>query len=142
MHTIWNWHTALVAVSAMAAASIVILVSGCETLGATTLEENQGAYRDAREFLSVGQTTREQVAAKYGQATTVTPLEGGGEHWEYRRREAVVMNAYSNTPIGTEGRMTRPLGGYQHSVVRTTRLELFFDAQGTLAHYRLDRGLH
>jgi len=131
---------ALFATLALTAAGLALLSAGCETTGATTLEENRGSYYDAREFLSIGHTTREQAAAKYGQPGKITPLEGGGELWDYSRRETVFMNAYSNTPMGTEGPMMRPLGGYQHSVERTTHFELFFDAKGILAHYRLDRG--
>lgn len=126
---------------ALAAASLALFVAGCETLSTTTLEENQGAYLDARDFLRVGRTTRDEVAAKYGKAGKVTPLEGGGEHWEYRRRETVLMNAYTNTPLGTDRSLMYDLGGYQRSIDRTTVLEVFFDAEGLVAHYRIDRGL-
>lgn len=126
---------------ALAAVSLVVLGAGCETLSETTLEENQGAYFDAREFLHVGRTTRDEVAAKYGKPAKVTPLEGGGEHWEYRRRESVVMNAYTNTPLGTDRSLMDGFGGYRHTIDRTTVLEVFFDAEGLVAHYRIDRGV-
>jgi outer membrane protein assembly factor BamE (lipoprotein component of BamABCDE complex) len=132
---------ALVATLVLTAAALALLTAGCETLASTTLAENRGAYFDAREFLAVGRTPREQVRAKYGKPGKVTPLDGGGEHWEYRRRETVFMDAYADTPMAADGFRTRPLGGYQHTIERTTRLELFFDAQGILAHYRLDRGM-
>ncbi len=126
----------------LAGAALAVLLTGCETLSPTTLDENQGAYQDAREFLSIGRTTREEVLAKYGKPGTVTPLEKGGERWEYRKREAVLVDAYSNTPLSDDGAMMRGgLGGYQHTVQRTTRLELFFDTNGILAHYRIERGV-
>ena len=132
-----RWH--LVAL-ALAAPTLALLSVSCETLTGTTLEENQGAYFDARQFLTCGQTTRDQVAAKYGKPTQVTALAAGGEHWEYRKRETVVMNSYTGGPMGTDSSMLRNPGGYQYSVNRTTVLEVFFDAKGILAYYRLDRG--
>jgi outer membrane protein assembly factor BamE (lipoprotein component of BamABCDE complex) len=132
-----RWH--LVALT-LAAASLALLTASCETLTGTTMEENQGAYFDARAFLTCGQTTREQVTAKYGKPVQITPLEAGGEHWEYRKHETVAMNAYTGGAMGTEGSMLRRAGGYQYSVTRTTVLEVFFDAKGVLAYYRLDRG--
>jgi outer membrane protein assembly factor BamE (lipoprotein component of BamABCDE complex) len=125
---------------ALVVTALLVLQSGCETLTETTLEENHGAYADAREFLAVGHTTRDQVAAKYGKPGKVSPLDKGGEYWEYRRRETVETNAYTQTPLGTEGGMLRNLGGYQHSIQRTTVLEVFFDANGVLAFYRINRG--
>ncbi|NLF19129.1 MAG: hypothetical protein GX595_18020 [Lentisphaerae bacterium] len=122
------------------AAAIGLLVSGCETLTSTTIEENQGAYFEARDFLRVGRTSRDEVARKYGRPGQVTALDGGGEHWEYRRRETVVMNAYSKTPLGTDRSLIDGYSGYQHTVNRTTTLEIFFDAQGLVTHYRIDRG--
>lgn len=136
MNTIrWQFVALTLATSALA-----LLSAGCETLTGTTMEENQGAYFDARQFLTCGTTTREQVTAKYGKPAEITPLEAGGERWEYRKRETVEMNAYTGGPLGTQGSILRRAGGYQYSVNRTTRLEVFFDAKGVLAHYRLDRG--
>jgi outer membrane protein assembly factor BamE (lipoprotein component of BamABCDE complex) len=122
------------------AAALALLSASCETLSSTTMEENQGAYFDAREFLTCGKTTREQVGAKYGKPAEVTPLEGGGERWVYRKRERVVMNAYTGGTMGSDGSILRNRGGYQSSVNRTTCLEVFFEANGVLAYYRLDRG--
>jgi hypothetical protein len=124
----------------LAAATLALLAAGCETLTGTTMEENQGAYFDARGFLTCGTTTREEVLAKYGKPAETTPLAAGGEHWEYRKHETVMMNAHTGGAMGTEGSMLRRAGGYQYSVNRTTRLEVFFDAKGILAFYRLDRG--
>ena len=137
MNTV-RWH--LVALT-LTAAALALLTVSCETLTGTTMEENQGAYFDAREFLTCGTTTREQVAAKYGKPVEITPLAAGGEHWEYRKHETVEMNAYTGGAMGTEGSVLRHAGGYQYSVNRTTRLEVFFDAKGILAYYRLDRGV-
>lgn len=121
-------------------AALGLLAAGCETLTSTTIEENQGAYFEARDFLRVGRTSRDEVAEKYGKPGQVTALEGGGEHWQYRRRESVVMNAYSRTPLGTDRSLMDGLSGYQHTINRTTTLEIFFDAQGLMTHYRIDRG--
>jgi outer membrane protein assembly factor BamE (lipoprotein component of BamABCDE complex) len=136
MNTI-RWHLATLALTAVA---VALLAAGCETLTSTTMDENYGAYLDAREFLTCGQTSRSQVAAKYGKPTQVKPVEGGGEYWEYRKRESVALNTSSRTPMGTDGSMLRNPRGFQSSVERTTRLEVFFDANGILAYYRLDRG--
>lgn len=133
-----RWHLAALA---LAATTMALLIVGCETLTGTTMEENQGAYYDAREFLTCGTTTRDQVAAKYGTPAQTTPLADGGEHWEYRKHETVEMNAYTGGALGTEGSILRRAGGYQYSVNRTTRLEVFFDARGILAYYHLDRGI-
>ena len=71
-----RWETAVLA---MAGGAWMLLAAGCETLSGTTMDANQGAYYEAREFLVCGKTTREEIAAKYGKPLQVKPLEGGGE---------------------------------------------------------------
>ena len=68
-------------------------------------------------------------------------------HDDYRRdwlhAEREVATAPAEMPAlagGTDGSLLNRAGGYQYSVTRTTRLEVFFDANGILAYYRLDRG--
>ena len=116
----------------------VFAFTGCETSTMTTLEANRGAYQEAREFLKVGITTREEVRAKYGKPREVIPYDKGIA-WRYAKTETVVMNAYTRTPYGTDGSLMRDFGGYQHSVLRRTVLELFFDKAGILSYYRIYR---
>lgn len=125
---------------AVAAVAVLILGNGCETMSSTTLEENSGAYYEARRFLEVGKTTREQAEDKFGAPTETRTLNDGGTYMRYIKRETVIMNAYTNTPVGTAGSMIGDFGGYQHTIDRTTIIELFFDQQGILAHYRINRG--
>ena len=122
-------------------AAIVLGGVGCETLTSTTLEENEGAYYEAREFLSVGHTTASDVQAKYGRPAKRETLADGNDYWLYRKTEMVVMNAYTNTPFGTEGGIIGGFGGYEHTIDRVTTMELFFTPEGTLVHYRINRGV-
>ena len=115
-----------------------LLLAGCETTRQTSLEENRGAYQDAREFFKVGETTQPDVRRKYGTPRTIIPYEDGVV-WRYSRTEEVVINAYTNTPYGTEGSLMGRFGGYQHTVLRKTMLELFFGPDGVLTHYRIYR---
>jgi outer membrane protein assembly factor BamE (lipoprotein component of BamABCDE complex) len=115
-----------------------LLLAGCETTTMTTLEENYGAYQEARKFLDVDVTTKEQVQEKYGKPTEVIPYDDG-EVWKYQKTETVLMNAYTQTPFGTEGSLLRGFKGYQHTILRTTVLEMFFDHNGILKHYRIYR---
>jgi hypothetical protein len=114
------------------------VITGCDTTTVTTLEENRGAYQDAREFLRVNRTNQQQVQSKYGKPNKITPYEKGTV-WTYSRTQAVLVNAYTNTPYGTEGGVMGHFGGFERTVMRTTLLELFFDPDGVLTHYRIYR---
>lgn len=112
---------------------------GCETTSLTSMEENSALYRDARQFLRNGATTKAEVREKYGEAQMVRK-HGQGEMWRYRRTDTVVMNAYTGTPMGTDGSMNnRRDGGFQHTVVRKLQLDLTFDKDGTLVDHNIIR---
>ncbi|NOY80273.1 MAG: hypothetical protein GXP31_04625 [Kiritimatiellaeota bacterium] len=121
------------------AAILLLGTSGCETTELTTLEAESGAYREAREFLHAGRTTQAEVRKKYGKPLEVLPVKGGGVLWRYRRSEAVVVNAFTDTPLGTDGAILAGQRGYQHTVIRNTQMDLLFDQQGVLKDYRLLR---
>ncbi len=121
------------------AAALLLGLAGCETTELTTLEAESGAYREARQFLHAGRTTQAEVRRKYGKPVEVLPIKDGGVLWRYRRRETVVVNAFTDTPLGTQGAILAGQGGYQHSVVRNTQMDLLFDANGVLKDYRLLR---
>lgn len=119
----------------------ICLATGCETLTSTTLEENAGEYREARSFLVTGKTTQAEVREKYGEPVLRKTLDDGNEYWLYRKKEAVILNAYTNTPVGTQRSIMGEYSGYQHTIDRTSVMELFFSPDGVLVYYRLDRGL-
>lgn len=119
-------------------AAVLMPLCGCETTSMTTLEEDRGSYQDAREFLRVGATTKAEVLAKYGQPTHVEQT-GDREAWHFERLNSILLNAYTNTSLGTDSAILSGQRGYQHTVVRRSRLELFFDRNGTLSHYRIMR---
>ncbi|OGV64005.1 MAG: hypothetical protein A3K19_04360 [Lentisphaerae bacterium RIFOXYB12_FULL_65_16] len=118
---------------------LMLFVAGCETTEMTSLEENSAAYADARAFLRLGVTTREQALAKFGKPPLVEEMADGGVKWEYTRTEMVVVNAYTRTPVGTEGALMAGERGFQHTTSRKSRMELFFDKAGILSDYRIDR---
>ena len=126
------------ALTAAAALLALLVGSGCETTGYTSVEESSGAYQDAREFLRVGQTTTGDVTGKYGEPRAVEPWQRG-DLWQYWHRETVLLNAYTGTPLGTEGAVIAGQSGFQHTVVRTTRMDLYFDREGVLATYSIRR---
>ncbi len=112
---------------------------GCETTNLTTMEENSALYRDAREFLQNGATTKAEAREKYGQPQMVRK-HGEGEMWRYRRADTVVMNAHTGTPLGTDGSlMGRQDRGYRHTVIRKLQLDLYFDQNGILADHNIIR---
>ena len=57
----------------------------------------------------------------------------------YARTEAVLLNAYTNTPLGTDGAVLVNRGGFEQTVMRRTEMTLYFDANGMLYTYRLER---
>lgn len=124
---------------ASGAAALLVVAGGCETTEMTTLEANSGAYREAREFLHAGRTTQADVRARYGKPLKVLPVKDGGVLWRYRREETVVVNAFTNTPLGTDGAVLVGQRGYQHSVTRRTQMDLLFDDKGILKDYRILR---
>lgn len=121
-----------------AGAAVLLLLAGCETTRPTTLEVNSAFSEEARAFLEVGETTSEQVRGKYGKPQAVEPYEDG-VRWRYRWSDTVVVNAFSGTPLGTDGAILSDTRGFQHTVVRRTQLDLFFDKEGVLADYRILR---
>lgn len=120
------------------ALAVILASAGCETTRLTTLEENSGAYADARAFLRVGRTTGEEVLAKYGRPRSVAPTDSG-ELWRYEQTQTVLVNAYTDTPLGTDGALLADTRGFQHAVPRKTVMEIFLNADGILRHYRLMR---
>jgi len=126
---------------------------GCETTGVTTLTENRAAYEDARQFLRVGRTTKTDVLDKYDQprqSLQFAELPQGerpaevrdladGEVWRYWRTDTVMIGTYTGTSLGVNEPRNIGPRGYQHTVMRKSRMELFFDPAGVLAHYRIWR---
>ena len=112
---------------------------GCETTSLTTMEENSALYRDAREFLQNGTTTKADAKEKYGQPQMVRK-HGKGEMWRFRRTDTVVMNAHTGTPLGTDGSLiSRQGSGDQHKVIRKMQLDLYFDQNGMLVDHNIIR---
>jgi hypothetical protein len=139
MRSVDTLKSAATILSLLGLAGALLLSAGCETTQMTSLEENSAAYADARAFLRLGVTTREQALAKFGKPRTVEDALGGGAKWEYSRTEMVMVNAYTRTPVGTERALLAGERGFQHTVPRTSRMELFFDAAGILCDYRIHR---
>ena len=118
--------------------ALVCLGTGCEITSVTSLEESAGAYRDAREFLRVDRTTNTDVVTKYGKPREIEQL-AEGVLWRYWRIETVVSDALAGSSLGTDRALMAGRRGFQHTVVRKTRLDLYFNAGGILTNYRIWR---
>ncbi len=127
-------------VAVASAFCLSVFINGCawQTMDVTTMEQNRAAYRDARDFLRVGEVTQEQTVAKYGAPTEKRPMENG-ERWRYEHSEAVQVNAYSGTSLGTDRALMLGSSGFRQTVSRRTRMDLFFNTNGVLVHYRIMR---
>lgn len=117
---------------------LLLAVCGCETTELTTLEANSAAYAEARSFLRVSFTHRDEVSAKYGKPKQITASETG-ESWIYWQDETLLLNAYTHTPGGTRGAIIRGERGFQHTVLCRTWMQLTFDRNGILADYEIRR---
>ena len=116
----------------------LLLGSGCETTDVTSLEGSRGAWQEAHEYLRIGRTTQEAARRHFGEPHRAEPL-GDGAVWRYWRTETVIVNAYTGTPLGTDGAILAGQGGFQHTVLRRVRMDLLFDARGVLRDYRIER---
>ncbi len=117
---------------------ILFWVAGCETTELATYESDSGAFQAARAFLRVGRTTMDQVRSKYGKPGKVWH-QRGYTLWQYRKREEVLVTAYSGTALGTESAFLDGQPGFRHTVLRTRELDLWFDPAGVLRAYRVYR---
>ena len=63
-----------------------------------------------------------------------------GENWRFWRTETVLLNAYTDTPLGTDRATILGGGGYQHTVACRTLMEIRFDRAGVLWGYEITRG--
>jgi len=143
-------HTATVLVCLF---SLAWLLVGCETTGITTMEERRASYEDAVDFLRMGRTRAAAVREKYGEpleVKDVTQLAAeerppshiafeAGQRWSYWQTDTVLMNAYTDTSIGTDRAAMVGAGGFTHTLTRRTRMDLFFDPYGILRYYRIWR---
>ena len=150
-------HSRLLGLAVPTAGVALVLLfcgTGCKTTRLTTLEENRAMYSDARAFLDVGRTTNTDVLRKYGEpretqrlgelsAPADLPREAAahpdGMLWRYLWTDTVLIDAFSDAPVGSGGPVFTRQPGFQTSVTRTTRMDLYFSAEGTLVFYRLWR---
>jgi len=116
----------------------LFLLNGCETLQETTLEADRGTYFEAHRFLRIGRTTQRDVLNKYGKPNYVLH-KNGTEVWYYRRHEAVLVNAYSGTAVGTESALLSRRPGFTQVVERTRGMDVAFGPNGVLRAYRVYR---
>ena len=123
---------------AIAAALLLATGTGCETLQETTLEADRGVYFEAHRFLRIGHTTRADVLRKYGKPDYIL-RDRGAEIWYYRTREAVVVNAYSGTTVGTESAMLTGRPGFSRVVERVRGMDIAFGPDGIVRTYRVYR---
>ena len=133
-----RWVTVAQACGLGIALAVLLVGAGCETTGLTTPETSRAEYQDARQFLQIGTTTKDQTKAKYGAPKSVTPL-ADGEMWRYQRVDTVVVNAYSGNDLGTEGAIMAGRRGFSKTIDRMTRMDLYFKPTGVLYHYRVVR---
>ena len=138
MTMIFDLRVSLVAATSVFCLSIFLHGCAWQTMDVTTMEQNRAAYRDARDFLRVGEVTQEQTVVKYGAPKEKRAMENG-ERWRYEHNEAVLVNAYTGTSFGTDGALMAGSSGFRQTVSRRTRMDLFFNTNGVLVYYRIMR---
>jgi len=115
--------------------ALVLACVSCQTTRMTPREEVTARYEQAREFLKAGHTTTTMVIEKYNQPDEVVRPFRDGELWRYVWVDTVVVTALSDTPMAPAAGDILGETGYQHTVRRTTRMDLYFSTDGVLLDY-------
>lgn len=89
-------------------------LSACNTTNVLDLESSQGGTQSRSEiieFVTVGRTTADQVAGKFGEPSTRFEIEGGGFSYDYSRfgDEGFVIITFDTAGVATEVRSSDDL---------------------------------